>query len=250
MKLMESFRRLNLESRRKHSEEWSTIEAFTNLSGTSWLQGRRLLPLLTRHGESTTGAVLDLGCGASPFKPLFGKSKRYIRMDRDQIDSDVIVIEDPLALPLPPDSVEVVLVFRMLGDLPDLVGVLQELQRVIVPGGRILAYETMSFPQHDLPHDYWRVLPAGLTWAAGRAGLEVREIEYLGGYFGQLAMHWNHYIIGALGGAIILRQFSMLGRALGNVTFGALDRIMPRPKLATDYFACLTKPLHGEGRTQ
>jgi hypothetical protein len=62
-------------------------------------------------------------------KTLFRNSARYVRMDRRQLDPEVIVLEDVLAIPLETSSIEVVLLFRMLGDLPDIVGVLQELKQ-------------------------------------------------------------------------------------------------------------------------
>jgi SAM-dependent methyltransferase len=216
------------------------VRAFTSVFGTSWLQGRQLIPILQRHGAVTRGTVLDLGCGRSPLRPLFAQSKSYIRMDRYAVDKDVIVITDISDLPLAAESVDVVILSRMLGDLPDLPSTLRELSRVIAPDGRILIYEAISYPQHDLPHDYWRVLPAGLEWAAGRSGLRVAEMEYLGGYFTQLAMHWNHFVVGDFG-LPFLRPFAALARAFGNVAFAGLDRLVPRPALATDYFACLTK---------
>jgi SAM-dependent methyltransferase len=218
------------------------MKNFTSLSGDSWLQGRRLLPILRQHGAKVRGSVLDLGCGTSPLRPLFASATRYIRVDRYPVDGEVIVIDDPQRLPLADGSIEVVLVSRMLGDLPDVVGVLRELARVLEDGGRILVYEAITYPQHDLPHDYWRVLPEGLRWAARKAGLTMTELEPLGGYFTQLAMHWNVFIVGDLGGRPLTRPVARFARAVGNLAFGALDTALPRPALASDYFAALVKP--------
>jgi hypothetical protein len=219
------------------------MKAFTSIAGDSWLQGRRLLPLLRRHGAGVRGICVDLGCGSSPLQPLFDSAERYVRLDRYAFDPDVETITNPACLPLALGSVEVVLVSRVLGDIPDLVDVLVELHRVLVPGGRILVYESISYPQHDLPHDYWRVLPEGLKWAADKAGLVVSEVELLGGYFTQLALHWNTYIVGDLGGHALTRPLAWLLRAAGNMVFCMLDAAMPRPTLATDYFAVVEKPL-------
>lgn len=225
------------------------MKSFTSVSGDSWLQGRRLLPILERYGAAASGTVLDMGCGQSPLRPLYASARRYLRMDRYSVDPEVETIEDLRSLPLEAGSIEIIIVSRMLGDLPDIVGVLCEFNRVLEPGGKMLVYESMSYPQHDLPHDCWRVLPGGLKWAAGEAGLEVVEVEYLGGYFTQLAMHWNMFIVGDLGGYAITRPLAWLARACGNLAFAGLDRLIPRPPLATDYFACIVKKPAAGGKS-
>lgn len=218
------------------------MQNFNSIFGDSWLQGRKLLPILSRLGADIRGPMLDLGCGRSPLRTLFPATEKYIRMDRYAVDSEVIVIDDPMHLPLPDASVDAVLMSRMLGDLPDVCGVLRELARVLRPGGKLLIYEAISFPQHDLPHDYWRVLPAGLIWAAQRAGLVAGEVEYLGGYFTQLAMHTNFFLLSGFERSRLTRGIGRSLRAASNLIWAGLDGIRPRPTLATDYFACIVKP--------
>jgi SAM-dependent methyltransferase len=225
------------------------MKSFTNLSGDSWLQGRQLLAILKRHGATEVGTVLDLGCGHSPFREFFSGASRYVRMDRYAVDPDVLVIADVKDLPLATGTVDTIIASRMLGDLPDIVGTLRELHRVLGPSGKILVYEGMTYPQHDLPHDYWRVLPEGLRWSAGKVGLQMMELEHLGGYFTQLGMHWNIFVIGDLGGWRLTRPVARLLRAGGNLAFAALDAMRPRPVLASDYFACLVKRRPTPGAT-
>ncbi len=214
---------------------------FDSLTCRSWLQGRHLLPAMARYGNSSQGRVLDLGCGSSPWRSYFSRASAFIRMDRYAVDPDVIVINDIYRLPLGDRDVDTVLLSRMLGDIPDQPRLMAELARVLTPGGRILVYEAISYPQHDLPHDYWRVLPAGLTWAAGRAGLVVEELIHCGGYATQLAVQLNTFVIADLGGFWLTRPVAAGLRAATNLTCAAIDRAMPRPALATDYFASLVK---------
>jgi SAM-dependent methyltransferase len=186
--------------------------------------------------------VLDLGCGLSPWRQLFPSEREFIRMDRYAADPEVIIIPDIYRLPLDDDSVDAIILSRMLGDIPDQPRLMTELARVLVPGGRILVYEAISYPQHDLPHDYWRVLPGGLRWAAGTAGLQEEELVYCGGYGTQLAVQLNTFVIGELGGYWFTKPFAAGLRTLTNLTCAAIDRVMPRPELATDYFASILKP--------
>lgn len=99
----------------------------------------------------------------------------------------------------------------------------------------------MSYPQHDLPHDYWRVLPAGLDWMARRSGLQISELTFLGGYFTQIHKHWDTYFLGRLDQFFILKPIVGALRIAGNLVFAALEFLLPRPSLASDYLACLTK---------
>jgi SAM-dependent methyltransferase len=213
------------------------VPGYSQLSDRQWLQGRSLLPALRRHAVGLSGNILDVGCGRSPFRNLFPPTVRYIRVDRFPFDDDVI-LADASALPFDDESIQAVLLSQVIGDVPDLVALFRELFRVLKPGGKILVYETISYPQHDLPHDYWRVLPSGLKWVAERAQLTVSEIEYTGGYFTHWGVHWNSFLFGDDGPGWSIRSPA---RALMNVCCAALDRAVPRPSLATDYFACIEK---------
>jgi hypothetical protein len=90
-------------------------------------------------------------------------------------------------------------------------------------------------------------LPAGLEWAAEKAGLEVAAMHYLGGYFTQLGIHWDRFLIGPLEQLAILRPLAWLARVGGNLMLAGLDALMPRPMLASDYLACLTKSNQAAG---
>ena len=198
--------------------------------------------MLDRHAGQITGTVVDLGCGDSPYRRYFKSADRYLRMDRYPLDDEVI-IADATDIPVEDESVQALLLGRMLGDLPDLVAAFTEFARVLVPGGKILIYESMTYPQHDLPHDYWRVMPNGLRWVATQAGLEVELIRNLGGYFTQLGMHWNQFLLAPLGHYRVFSPVTAALRASGNLIFRGLDRIWHRSDLASDYFACVVKPL-------
>ena len=217
------------------------IRQFTSIFGASWLQGRELLPLLEAYGAKVSGTVIDLGCGHSPFRRYFTHATRYVRMDLFPVDDEVIVA-DATNIPADSGSVDAILLGRMLGDIPDLPAAFAEFERVLAPDGKILIYESMSYPQHDLPHDYWRVMPNGLRRLATSAGLDVEHMQNLGGYFTQIGMHWNQFLLAPLGHYRALKPLASALRGVGNLTCRALDRLCPRADLASDYFACLIKP--------
>lgn len=210
------------------------------LDGANWVVVRDLLPLLRIEADLATGVVADVGCGKSPYRSLFSKAQKYLRTDQCSDDPEVIVA-DALHLPFSPASIDTILVFQVIGDLPDLVAALRELARVLAPGGSVLIYETVAFPEHDLPHDFWRVMPQGLAWAAGAAGLEVKTIVPLGGLFARLAVLLNSQILGRLHRYVLLRPLVVALTAANNLVFGILDRLFLIKSAAPDYFACLSR---------
>jgi SAM-dependent methyltransferase len=217
------------------------LAMFQSVSGAHWLIGRHLLRRLAIWGRLEAGIVLDIGCGESPFRHLFPSAERYIRIDRLAVDKDVIQ-GDLTRLPIRDASVDMVLLFQTLADVPDSVAGLREVARVVRPGGSIVIFESMSYPEHDLPHDYYRIMPAGLAFAAAQVGLQVNEVVRLGGLFARFATLWNTFVMGGLARHAITRPVAALGRLGCNITGLVLDALAPHPRLAPDYLARLVKP--------
>lgn len=152
-----------------------------------------------------------------------------------------MVVGDMCNLPLVDQSIDVVLLFQAITDVPDSVVVLTEVGRVLKPGGRLLIFESMSYPQHDLPYDYYRLMPEGLRSLAVSAGLEMSYCKCLGGLFTRCAVLWNTFIMAGLKRYRIFQPLAALGVVIGNLTFFFLDKVAHHPLLASDYLAVLTK---------
>jgi SAM-dependent methyltransferase len=214
-------------------------QTFTRPWGANWLAGKYLLPELGRIGSDTRGVVLDLACGESPFRSLFPKCSAYIRVDF--APSDVEVIQgDMLAIPLPDDSVDTVLLFQAITDVPRPEEALREVRRVLRPGGRVVIYESMSYPEHDLPRDYYRLMPQGLRFLAGEAGLDCASVVYLGGLFTRFASLSNKFIFAKLDRSPGPRILGSAITAASNALFYLLDKLAPTGCTASDYLAVLT----------
>lgn len=106
-------------------------------------------------------------------------------------------------------------------------------------GGMVIVFESMCYPEHDAPHDYFRVMPEGLRAVGNVAGLQMRECMRLGGLFTRFASLWNTCLMGGLMRYRALQPVGVLGVAAANLVCYALDRIAPHPRLASDYLAVL-----------
>lgn len=215
------------------------LSKFTSVFGENWVVGRYLLPELERLGKVQHGVLLDLACGESPFRSWFPNVKKYLRVDRNTIDSEVTP-GDMLAIPVANQSVDVVLLFQAITDVPNPGAVLKEVRRVLSPGGQLLVFESMDYPEHDAPYDFYRLMPEGLRALSGDAGLKLRECKRLGGLFTRFASLWNTFLMGGLKKHAALRPLANIGIACGNLLFYGVDRLMPHPRLASDYLAVLT----------
>ncbi|MEZ5591153.1 MAG: class I SAM-dependent methyltransferase [Gammaproteobacteria bacterium] len=217
----------------------SRLAKFNSVFGENWVVGKYLLPMLGRLGREQHGVLLDLACGESPFRVYFPKVKAYLRVDRTPLDPGAIS-GDMLAIPLANQSVDVVLLFQAITDVSNPVDVLKEVRRVLRPGGQLLIFESMAYPEHDTPYDFYRLMPDGLRALAVDAGLNLQECMRLGGLFTRFASLWNTFVMGEFKRHAALRPFGYLGIAGANLLCYALDRLLLHPRLASDYLAVLT----------
>ena len=216
----------------------SRIAKFTSIFGENWVVGRYLLRELARLGADQRGVLLDLACGESPFRAYFPRVEAYLRVDRRRLDPG-ITPGDMLAIPLASRSVDIVLLFQAITDVPNPGDVLREVRRVLKPGAKLLVFESMAYPEHDEPYDFYRLMPEGLRVLAAEAGLTLAECTRLGGLFTRCALLWNTFMMAGLKRHAVLRPFGYLGVACANLLFYALDRLAPHPRLASDYLAVL-----------
>jgi SAM-dependent methyltransferase len=137
---------------------------------------RRLRGLIADLGVPPGSTVLDLGCGASPYRDAFG-SVEYLRADLERYEGIDIVVAPDGRVPLPDDSVDFVLSTQVLEHAADPERYVGECARVLKPGGRLLLSTHGIMFYHPDPQDYWRWTPAGLELLLSRAGLEVKRVE-------------------------------------------------------------------------
>jgi SAM-dependent methyltransferase len=114
------------------------------------------------HGALGRYRVLDVGCGAKPYEPLFAPhAASYVGVD--PVDNPRAELKGSVeALPVEDGTFDVVLCNQVLEHCDDPSKAVSELHRVTAPGGRVLASTHGVMAYHPSPTDYWRWTHAGL----------------------------------------------------------------------------------------
>jgi SAM-dependent methyltransferase len=137
---------------------------------TAYLQGR--------HGVATR--VLDVGSVDvnGSYRPLFCDPVwSYIGLDVAAGPGVDIVVADPYRWSeVPDDSLDVVVSGQALEHIAYPWRTMEEVARVVRPGGLVFIIVPGAGPEHRHPIDCWRFLPDGLRALATWAGLAVLEV--------------------------------------------------------------------------
>jgi SAM-dependent methyltransferase len=140
---------------------------------------RRLSGKLTRvtldrfiAAHATSEPTLDIGAQNGPYAAHF---PNRIALDI-QRGTGVRVIGDVQALGIRDASFPVILCTEVLEHLPEPQRAIDEMFRVLEPGGTLLLTTRFLFPIHDAPHDYFRFTKYGLRHLLRRFDiLELQE---------------------------------------------------------------------------
>jgi len=129
-------------------------------------------------GELRTarGTVLDVGCGAQPYRPLIPRDARYIGIDTERADEDFgYKIPDTIYFkgtewPIDSGSIDLVLCTETLEHVLEPLEFLAEAHRCLRPGGRLLMTVPFAARWHFIPYDYWRFTPSSLEYLLEQSG--------------------------------------------------------------------------------
>lgn len=151
--------------------------------------GRALSRKLTRvtldrfiAAHASAGLTLDLGAQSGPYAALF---PRRIGLDL-QAAAGVDVVGDARDLPVRDGVVDLVLCTEMLEHVPEPQRAIDEMWRVLRPGGALVLTTRFLFPIHDAPHDYFRFTKYGLRHLLQR--FEIVELQEESDAVGTLAI--------------------------------------------------------------
>ncbi len=140
-------------------------------AGSAWRDLSSVLPGLS-------GTLLDVGCGAQPFRALVNSRTRYVGIDTDEAKAHFgYEMPDTLYFsgdvwPIADGSVDAVLCTETLEHVYTTRKFIGEVARVLASGGTLLLTVPFAARWHFIPYDYWRFTPSSLKFLLEEQGLE------------------------------------------------------------------------------
>lgn len=139
----------------------------------------------------SSALVLDAGAGECRFKPMFQHAS-YVGIDFAQGDpgwdySKLDAIAKLEELPFSDASFDRVLSIVVLEHTPQPGRVLNEFCRVMKEGGTVHMVVPHMWEEHQRPYDFFRFTSSGIRYLMESAGLRVKRVQPVGGFFWQLS---------------------------------------------------------------
>lgn len=128
---------------------------------------RNLFLAIKQQAVCTSGNLLDFGCGQKPYADLFVNVKSYIGVDilisgHNHENSVVDVFYDGQQLPFADDTFDVVFSSEVLEHVPNMSSSLNEIYRVLKPGGKFIFTMPFLWGEHEEPYDFSRRTTFGI----------------------------------------------------------------------------------------
>lgn len=123
------------------------------------------------RAHASDGRTLDIGAQNGPYAECF---PNRVALDIKP-GAGVQILGDAQALGLCGGTFDIVLCTEVLEHLPEPQKAIDEMFRVLKPGGTLLLTTRFLFPIHDAPHDYFRFTKYGLRYLL--RGFEILELQ-------------------------------------------------------------------------
>ncbi|MEK6812636.1 MAG: class I SAM-dependent methyltransferase [Nanoarchaeota archaeon] len=111
------------------------------------------------HARYASGKLLDIGAGKAPYKPFFHPYvKEYVKFDSastPECPMDIVGDAQNMKM-IKANSFDTVFSSQTLEHIPYPQKVIDEIYRVLKPGGICILTTHMANPLHGMPHDYFR----------------------------------------------------------------------------------------------
>jgi ubiquinone/menaquinone biosynthesis C-methylase UbiE len=182
--------------------------------------------------------ILDAGAGELQYK-RFCAHLDYVSQDFAQYDgrgdgvalqkdtwdqSQLDIVSDIMWIPEPDASFDAVMCIEVLEHLPDPIGALRELTRILKPGGTLILTAPFCCLTHFSPHFYYTGYSRYFyEYWLGELGFAIEDMQFNGNYFEYLAQELRR--LPWAGKEYASMTVSRLEKGAVNVVLGLLNRL-------------------------
>jgi len=189
-----------------------------------------------------TGHLLDLGCGAKPYRKVFSKVSSYVGIDlpatisANHMEKRADVYGEIGRLPFCDACFDAVLSTQVLEHVPVPATVVLEAARVLRPGGTILLTIPFVAAEHEEPHDYFRFTRYGMQSLLEQNGFEAVAVKKQFGFWSMVGemIYWHYQR--KVQGSRWEKYWYAVGSTLFLRAFHLMNRMDPDEKLALNLF--------------
>ena len=153
-----------------------------NLRPAVDLQVASLLIHLSPWLTKLSGSVLEVGCGAQPYRRLIPEICQYQGLDWVGSEEHFgyrapdVIYHDGRSFPFEDNTFDRLFHTEVLEHVYDSEFFLTECHRVLKPGGEMFCSVPFQARYHYIPYDYWRFTPAALERMATSSGFRSTNI--------------------------------------------------------------------------
>lgn len=123
--------------------------------------------------HASDGYTLDLGCSGSKYANFFPNRIGLDIEDKTGVD----VVGDAHDIPFADDAFDNILCTELLEHTHSPHVVVDEMHRVLKPGGKLILTTRFIYPLHGAPHDYFRFTKYGLQYLFRKWRIDELENE-------------------------------------------------------------------------
>lgn len=213
---------------RRYLREQQFNPGFAGLWLNPFYHARRaLFRTVKQLAPQLDGRILDVGCGSKPYQELF-PTDDYVGLEIDTPENRAKkradYFYDGQVFPFPDQSFDAIVCNQVLEHVftPDLF--LEEIVRVLKPGGQLLLTVPFVWDEHEQPWDYARYTSFGLKRLLENNALDVFEqyklnadirvlFQLVNAYLYKVL--WTRYpVVNLLACVAIMAPFNILGALL------------------------------------
>jgi SAM-dependent methyltransferase len=136
------------------------------------------------------GHLLDIGCGRMPYKKFLLENNFISQYTGLDIETALIYEEgikpdftwDGITMPFADNTFDTLMATEVLEHCPEPKQTIQEMKRVLKPGGIIFFTVPYLWYLHEVPHDHYRYTPFALQRILQECGLHEIDVKAHGGW--------------------------------------------------------------------